>query len=120
MSRELYLRDPSDPAFNSGVMEVSDEVEMVISQIKMILFTKPGEILGAPDFGVNLEDQLFVFNANEFNLRSMLEDQVVKFVPLSERYHIRFSVNFVKGTVRDICLIDVHVNGNPAFGLLVK
>ncbi|MGQ8577371.1 hypothetical protein, partial [Klebsiella pneumoniae] len=85
-----------------------------------ILYTKPGEILGAPDFGCDLENMLFVFNLNEVTLRGMLQDQVQKFVPLSEKYQINFDVVFARGTVRDICLIDVKVNGNPMFGMLVK
>ena len=114
------MRDPTDPAFKEGIMEVDNEVEMLISQIKMILFTRPGEVLGAPDFGIALEDQLFVFNVNEYTLRSMLFDQLIKFVPLSEKYHVKFDVSFARGTVRDICLIDVRINGNPMFGVLVK
>ena len=120
MARELYMRDKTDPNFKEGIMEVNDEIEMIIGQIKMILYTKPGEILGAPDFGIALEDQLFVFNLNEVTLRSMLQDQVQKFVPLSEKYHIKFDVSFARGTVRDICLIDVKINGNPMFGMLIK
>jgi hypothetical protein len=120
MARELYMRDPTDPNYKSGILEINDEVDMLVSQIKMILYTKPGEILGAPDFGIALEDQLFVFNINEYALRSMLFDQVTKFVPLSEKYHIKFNINFARGTVRDICLIDVIINGNPIFGMLVK
>ena len=120
MARELYMRSPEDPNYKDGIMEVNDEVEMLISQIKMILYTKPGEVLGAPDFGIALEDQLFVFNLNEYALRSMLFDQVQKFCPLSEKYHIRFNVAFQRGTVRDICLIDIVINGTPMFGILVK
>ena len=65
--RELYMKDKEDPAYKEGILEISDEVDMIVTQIKMILYTKPGEILGAPDFGVALEDQLFVFNINEFD-----------------------------------------------------
>ena len=114
------MRDPTDPNFKMGTLEINDEVEMLVSQIKMILYTKPGEILGAPDIGIALEDQLFVFNINEFALRSMLFDQMIKFVPLSEKYHVKFNISFARGTVRDICLIDVVINGNPLFGILVR
>lgn len=120
MSREIYMRDPTDPNYKDGIMEVNDDIEMLIAQIKMILYTRPGEVLGAPDFGIALEDQLFVFNINEYALRSMLFDQVQKFVPMAERYHIKFNVQFARGTVKDICLIDVVINGTPMFGVLVK
>lgn len=117
--RDLYMRDPSDPMYKSGIMEISDEITALVDQIKMILYTKPGEILGAPDFGIALEDQLFVFNINEYALKSMLFDQVQKFIPLSEKYHVKFDISFAKGAVRDACLIDVVINGNPIFGILI-
>lgn len=118
MARELYMYSPGDPNYKSGIMEINDEVAMLVSQIKMILYTKPGEILGAPDFGIALEDQLFVFNINEYALKSMLLDQVTKFIPLADKYHIKFDISFAKG-VRDTCLIDVVINGNPIFGILL-
>jgi hypothetical protein len=119
MAREIYMRDLTDPAYKSGIMEVSDELEMLISQIKMLLYTKPGEVLGAPDVGIDLESQLFVFNINEYALKSMLMDQVLKFVPLADKYHIKFDISFARGTVKDTCLIDVRINGNPIFGILI-
>ncbi len=120
MGKEIYLRDPSDPAFKENILEVSDEVEMLVSQIKLMLFSKPGDVLGAFSFGVDLDSQLFVFNINEYNLKSMLNDQTAKFIPLSEKYRVKYDVKFAQGTVRDICIIDVSINGTPFFGLMIK
>ena len=118
--RDIYLRDQSDPNFKQGVLEVTDEIEILIGQLKMILFTNRGEVLGAPDFGVNLEEQLFTFNLNEYSLKSDLRDQVLKFCPLADKYRVDFDIKFAKGTVRDICVIDVSIAGAPAFGIAVK
>lgn len=120
MARDLYLRDPSDPFFKEGILEVNDELQMVIGQIKMMLFTNRGEVLGAPDFGANLEEQLFTLNLNEYSLKSVLRDQVLKFIPLSTKYQIDFDVKFSRGTVRDICIIDVLINNVATFGVVVK
>lgn len=111
------MRDTDDPYFKSDLLEVNDEVEMLISQIKMMLFTNKGEIIGAPDFGANLDEQLFTFNVNEYSLRSALEDQTLKFIPLSNKYNVQYDVKFARGTVRDICFIDVLVDGKRAFGI---
>lgn len=120
MARDIYMNSPDDAGYKEGILEVTDELRMLIDQIRMILLTKPGEVLGAPDFGVSLEEQLFTFNVNEYTLKSMLTDQVFKFCPLAERYQVTFDVKFARGTVRDICLIDTKINGSPVFGVLVK
>ncbi len=114
------MRSPGDPAYKTGTLEVNDETEQLISQIKMILYTRPAEVLGATDFGIDLEGMLFVQNMNEYSLKGMLHDQVLKFIPMAERFQISFDVKFARGTVRDICLIDVRINGNPVFGVIVK
>lgn len=120
MPVDLYMQDPLEGNFKEGILEITDELRMLVDQIRMILFTKPGEVLGAPDFGVSLEEQLFTFNVNEYTLKSMLQDQVTKFVPMAERFQISFDVKFARGTVRDICLIDTKINGSPVFGVIVK
>lgn len=120
MPRDIYMRDITDPNFRSGILEISDEVEMLISQIKMMLRTNKGEILGAPDFGADIEQMLFTFNANEFTIRNTLNDQVMKFIPLADQYQVDFDVKFSKGVTQDICLIDVKINNVPAFGVLVQ
>jgi hypothetical protein len=120
MGRDIYMRDPDDPDYKADLMEISDELEMLISQIKMLLFTRRGEVLGAPDFGAGLDDLLFTQNVNEFGLRSALMDQTMKFIPLAEKYGVDYSVKFSRGTVRDICFIDVKILDQSAFGIVVK
>lgn len=120
MARDLYLRDPSDPYYKSDILEIHEETEMLVSQIKMMLFTNRGEILGAPDFGANLEEYLFTFSVNEFVLRSMLRDQTIKFIPMAEKYQVDYDIKFSRGTVRDICIIDIKILNQPVFGVVVK
>jgi phage baseplate assembly protein W len=119
MARDIYMRDATDPYWKEGIIEVNDEIEMLLGQIKMLLFTNRGEILGAPDFGANLDDYLFTINVNEYSLRSMLMDQTMKFIPMAERYQVDYDVKFARGTVRDICLIDVRILNQQAFGIIV-
>lgn len=120
MPQEIYLRNVEDPNYKEGIVEISNELEMLVGQIRVLFSTKPGQVLGAPDFGIDLEDYLFVTNLNEYSLRSIILDQILKFIPLSEKYHIQVSINFTRGMVRDICLIDILINGTPLFGVLIN
>jgi len=49
--REIYNRDPLDPNYNPYQIETSDPVEICVGQIKMLLLTNKGEVLGDPKFG---------------------------------------------------------------------
>lgn len=114
------MRDPSDSLYKDGLLEVNDEIEVLVGEIKMMLFTNRGEVLGAPDFGVNLEEMLFTLSLNEYAIKQSLAVHVMKFCPLAEKYGVTFDVKFSRGSVRDICLIDINILGEPLFGVLVS
>ena len=61
MIKEIYCRMPSDPKYNGDILSTSDEIERILQQIRVILGTKPGEVLGDPNFGCDLEDYVFAY-----------------------------------------------------------
>jgi hypothetical protein len=73
--RDFYLRTSEDPQFEESRLEISDDLESAIQQIKMTLFTNKGEVLGDIDFGVDIEKYLFEYSidpegiANEANMQ---------------------------------------------------
>ena len=120
MLKELYMRDPTDPLYNSEILEQSDEIECLIGQIKMIMFTRQGDVLGNYTFGYSLEDSLYLFNLDENELKSKLVDSIHYYCPDSQKYKVDLSIEFFKGTARDVCLIDIYINGQKTLGVLVK
>lgn len=120
MLKELYMRDPSDPLYTENVLEQSSEIETLLGEIRMILFTKQGDVLGHYTFGFNLEENLFLFNLNEGDLRSRLVDAIFYYCPDAKAFNVDVKVQFFRGTVRDVCLIDIYVDGRKSMGVLVK
>ena len=120
MLKELYMRDPSDPLYSENILEQSSEIEALLGQIRMILFTKQGDVLGSYTFGYNLEDNLFLFNLNETELRNKLIETIFYFCPDAQLYDIDVTVQFFRGTVRDICLVDIFINSQKLLGVIVK
>jgi hypothetical protein len=78
--RDFYLRPETDPAYRPNQLEVYDDLESAIQQIKMTLFTRKGEVLGDPDFGVELEKYLFEFSIDPFGLTKEAGGQINKYV----------------------------------------
>jgi hypothetical protein len=120
--RDIYMRDPDDRNYVDGVLETSDVQEQLIAQIKMMLFTNRGEVMGAPDFGASLEEHLFTMKFNAASMRSLLRDQTDKFIPMAaaNKYAVDYSIKLVGGQTERMVLIDVKINGRPSFGVGIK
>ena len=61
MRREIYCKLPTDLDYEMK-LELEDEAKQILQQIKIILGTKPGEVMGSPLFGIDIEKYLFRLN----------------------------------------------------------
>jgi len=120
MLRELYCRNVNDPNYSSGQLETGNPVEALLTKLRMIMFTKRGEVLGAPDIGLDLDYHLFELNFNSFQLQQNFLAQISKYVPEAQFYKIDLQVNFVPGTVRDIAYIDIYIDGKKYLGVVAN
>ena len=57
--QDFYMRSPGDPKYKEGILQTSEDIEEAISQIRMTLLTEKGEVLGEPDFGIDVNRYLF-------------------------------------------------------------
>lgn len=78
--RDFYFRDQTDPAFRADQLEVYDSLEETLQQVKMTLFTRKGEVLGEPEFGVDVEKYLFEFSIDPFAISKEANDQINTYV----------------------------------------
>ena len=120
MIREIYIRTQDDPKYISTALEHSEEIEMLLGKILMILKTKKGEVLGDPDFGVNLEDYLCTFDLDEERIRKEIFNQITIYIPEAVIFNLKLEIKRFKGSVRDFILLDFVVDGRRSLGVLVK
>ena len=117
---EIYPRTPDDPYYVPGIMETDDIVEIAIGMIKQIMLTSPGEVLGDPTFGINLESLLFDFDVSQTELQQAIGLQLYTYCPPSrEQLNISYKVGFFNGTTRDTCVIEFAISGNPVLGIRI-
>jgi hypothetical protein len=117
---EIYPRTPDDPRYKEGLLHTDDEVEILIGMIKQCMLTTPGEVLGDPFFGIDLEGLLFDFNVDQITLERAIRLHLITYVPLaSSKYNVDFTVGFFKGETRDACVIDFAIKGNPVLGIKI-
>jgi phage baseplate assembly protein W len=118
--KEIYTKDPSDINYQEYIIDHSDVYETVLSKIRMILYTKPGEVLGDPFFGVNLEEYVFSLNASNRTIKQKIEEQIAQYIPEALVMHISVNVGFKQRGHIDECYIDIKIDGTSAMGLIIS
>lgn len=107
---DFYIKHIGDPNYQTNIVQNNGEIEQLLTQIENTLFTRKRDVLGEPDFGCNLEDLVYSFGQNEFQIKNEIEKQLANYVPLARKYSTKVKVSFFKGEVRDIAYIDITVN----------
>src|SRR5690554_5255509 len=117
---DLYIRIDGDPGFNPGIIEVDDEVQILLGQIEMLLFTRQGDVLGAETLGTNIEDLIFSLTVSAGVIETAIYNQIQHYCPLANKFRVDVNVRFFKGTERDIGVVDILVDGARKTGLVLS
>jgi len=120
MIRDIYIRNPEDPNYKYGVLEHSDVIESILSKIKMILGTTPGQVFGDLAFGVGLEDLIFETKINKTALEQKIKTQFSQYISETKDYKIEPVVSFGRADGYDYAVIDIFINNEKMIGILVK
>lgn len=119
MGRDIYTRDDEINKYDPLALEVSDDVSFLLLQIENLIFTKPGEVIGSPRMGIDLESLLFSININEAQISSKINSQIYQYCPLATRYKVGVDVSFVKEFDRDIGLVDIFIDNRRLLSVLI-
>ena len=118
MALDIYLRLPQDPNYNANFLEVEDDISNFVQMIEMMLTTRPGEILGEPELGVNLEGYLWNPYITTGTIKNDIMSQVRRFCTNSQlSIPFNVNVNFIKGNISDSILVDIEVDGRSVLGI---
>lgn len=121
MIHEIYNKLPKESNYRMAV-ETVDEIEYIVQQIRMVLGTTPGEVLGSPLFGIDLEQYLFNYNYNQKEIHDLiLYNLTMNIYYDREKYSVDIDVKFGQNVtdMTDYALIDIKVNELKYLGVLV-
>lgn len=114
--KDFYMRSDEDPKYKQGVLQVTDETEEAISQIRMTLLTSKGEVLGEPEFGLDVNKYLFDFDTDPFGLSKDANLQVETYVTAAKIKNIEITPSkFTDDRDRDVFVLEVNINGDNPF-----
>ena len=117
--KDFYSRDVEAPKYKSTRLEVDEGLDDLIMKIENTLFTRKKSVLGAPDFGCNLDDMIFSLTSNEDTIRNVCGQQVVEYcLTGQDGFSVDVQVKFFQTEERSGCFIDVFVNDQRVVGIL--
>jgi hypothetical protein len=119
MIRDIYSRDVEAPKYNDNTLEVSDTLSQLIIKIENCLFTRKGDVLGAPGMGANLDELIFSLVLNENTIQNNINSQITSYcLPEIAGFDVDTRVSFFSTLERDGCLVDIFVNEQRVIGAL--
>jgi phage baseplate assembly protein W len=113
---EIYCKLTTDPFFETERLEVSNEIEALIEKLRMIMLTRKGEVLGEPDFGVDLEQYIFETFFDRGAILNEINQQLSRYVPEANRFKLNAVVSVTKGEYRDNIVVDIFINQEKILG----
>jgi len=116
---EFYVKNIGEPNFSPDKLQQDAELSMVLTQIETMLFTRKGEVLGAPQFGANLEDYVYELKYNDYQLKKTVEDQLLKYVPLSNKYKVDVTIDYAEETDRHAVFLDIVIDSRIQMGVYI-
>lgn len=119
MLRDIYAIPEVESRYKDNVLEVTSELDEIIMQVDMILFTNKGDVLCMPEFGCNLEKYLFDTTFNEKQIKYLIMEQIRAFIYLDGTYNVDVDVQFVKWDFNVAMIVDLNINNKKVASYLV-
>lgn len=120
MIKEIYIRTPEEKMYDDSIIDYSNEIESAISQIRMILGTENGEVLGEYNFGADISYLVFNTVKNSIQIKEKIKNQIDAYANFGK--HITYDVDIEfgdSGEGYDYAVVDIILNGKKAAAFLI-
>lgn len=119
MLKDIYAIPQEEPRYKDNVLEITGELDEIIQQVDMILFTNKGDVLCMPEFGCNLGRYLFETTFNEEHVKEIVMEQIRNYIYLDGSYNVDVDVKFVKWDFNVAMVVDLYINNKRLSSYLV-
>lgn len=113
---------PSDSNY-VPILDTNNEIEQILQRCRVILGTRPGEVLGDYSFGIKLEDYVFSMTFDKDELRNLIIQAINTYAnPWPSKYTIDCDVNYGHdhNSRSDYAIIDIIINQKKYMGVIVS
>ena len=119
MLKDIYAIPEEEPRYKNDVLEITGELDEIIQQIDMILFTNKGDVLCMPEFGCNLGRYLFDTSYDENTIKQIVMNQIKSFIYLDGSYNVDVDVSFIKWDYNVAMVVDLLIGNKKVASYLV-
>ena len=119
MLKDIYAIPEEEPRYKDNVLEITGELDEIIQQVDMILFTNKGDVLCMPEFGCNLSRYLFDTTYDENLVKQIIMTQIRDFIYLDGSYNVDVDVSFIKWDYNVAMVVDLNINNKKVASYLV-
>lgn len=119
---DIYNRLATDQRY-IPMVETSNEMEQILSQIKMILGTSYGDVLGAPYFGANIKKYIFNLSYNQNEITELVKTTILSNISYDrDKYNVDVTVDFGKDYYNksDYAVINISINQLKCLGIVMN
>jgi len=114
---DLYLRPEEE---NTDILESYEPIEIFVQQLEVLFFTQPGDVLGSPRMGIDLERYVHELFLNEYDLKQKINIQIKQYCPLALQFSYDIGIYFAKASdSRDAVLINVTMENETILGIVL-
>lgn len=119
MLRDIYVIPEEEPRYKNNILEISNELDEIIQQVDMILFTNKGDVLCMPEFGCDLDKYLFETSYNKTHIKNIIMDQIDGFIYMNGSYKVDVDIEFVQWKQNVAMIVDLNINNRKVASYLV-
>ena len=117
--KDFYSRDTEASKYQSTRLEVDEALDDLIIKIENTLFTNRTEVLGADNFGCDLDSLIFSLTSNADIIRNKIGQQIVEYCLIGyDGFSVDVDVKYFSTPERNGCFIDIIVNDKRVVGVI--
>ena len=88
---------------------LDQDLDLILQQIEILFDTRPRDVLGDPDFGINFEDYLYNTSLGNKTVATQISSYINTHIETFD-WRVSVNVDFLAGSDNDILMIMVSVS----------
>ena len=89
---------------------IENTFDAALQELDLLLSTSNTEMLGNPDYGVNMEQFLWELTPSPEAVEAYLTDKIAQCTYWCNRLNVKVDVSCIQGTIRNIYVVKITLN----------
>lgn len=109
MTFDIFAFPDTHHRFRYDMTELNTEWDIMVQQIEMLLFTKPGELIERPTFGIDLEHFIFETTVQCSEIERIVQGAINEWIVKPSGVDIKVNCKAYNVNGEPICVVDIIV-----------